>query len=450
MKQIFGTLALAGLLVGHVASVQAAVSAEEAAKLGATLTAMGAEQAGNADGSIPAYTGGLTTAPAGYVKGSAALLDPYADEKPVLMINAGNAAQYADKLTEGLKAMFKSNADFRINVYPTHRSMAFPQAVQDNTVKNATRTKLTDDGMGVTDAWGGIPFPIPQNGNEAMQNHLLRYRGVSARVPHMSVFYIDSNGKRQETVGSEADEWPYYGKSEEQKNDVLFRAYATYVVPARRVGEAAILLDPVNNSASGRRAWLYLPGQRRVRVAPDIAYDTPNPSSGSMSTYDDNYMFNGKLDRFDWKLIGKREMYVPYNTYRLTFAANTDDLSSPKSVNPDHSRWELHRVWVVEGTLKDGKRHVYSKRTFYLDEDSWYILASDQYDGRGQLWRTGFNYLAPSYDALAPVAFNVGYDLIAGSYYIYQWPGVAGVVFSDKLSADSNWGPDALAQKGIR
>ncbi|MFT3755751.1 MAG: DUF1329 domain-containing protein [Pseudoxanthomonas sp.] len=450
MKKIHGVLVLAGLLAGSTVALQAAVPAEEAAKLGTTLTPLGAEKAGNADGSIPAYTGGLTTAPAGFKKGSAVLVDPFAGEKPLFTIDAKNAGQYAGKLTEGAKALLKSNPGFRMEVYPSHRSMAFPKSVQDNTIKNATRAKLTEDGIGVTGAWGGIPFPIPKNGNEAIQNHLLRYRGVSLTFPKANVFYIDPSGKRNvSSIAVTLDEWPYYGSSE-GSTDILYRSKAAYSAPARRVGEAVIAIDPVNNSAKSRRAWSYLPGQRRVRVAPDIAYDTPNPSTGSMSTYDDIGMLTGKIDRFNWKLVGKREIYVPYNNYRALFAQNPDEIFPAKAINPNYGRWELHRVWVVEATLKAGKRHVYSKRTYYLDEDSWYAVANDQYDGRGQLWRTNFQHTAPSYEALAPAAFIGGYDLIANSYYIYQWPSTTGLKFGDKLSPDAAWTPDALAQSGIR
>ncbi len=61
----------------------------------------------------------------------------------------------------------------------------------------------------------------------------------------------------------------------------------------------------------------YLPGQRRVKAAPDVAYDTPNPGTAGATTYDDAFMFNGAMDRYDFKLIGKKEMYVPYNAYKL-------------------------------------------------------------------------------------------------------------------------------------
>jgi len=450
MNNFFKVVASVSLMVLQASSLHAEVSAGEAGKLGTSLTPVGAEKAGNADGTIPAYTGGLTTVPAGFNKASGVRPDPYANEKPLFSIDAGNVDKYADKLTDGAKALIKARPGFRADVYATHRSVAYPQVVLDNTIKNATRAKLTEDGLGVTGVWGGIPFPIPKDGNEVMQNHLLRYRGVAVHVPMANVYYVDANGKRYvSTIGQTSDEWPYYGKSEGQ-TDVLFRTVATYVAPARRVGEAAMLIDPINNSEKARRAWSYLPGQRRVRVAPDISYDTPNPSTGGMSTYDDNYMFNGKLDRFDWKLVGKREIYVPYNTYRLTYAGNPDEVLQPKMINPASVRWELHRVWVVEGKLKSDKRHVYSKRMFYIDEDSWHIVSADQYDGRGQLWRIGFNFLAPAYDALAPAAFMGAYDLVAGGYYIYQWPSAGGVKFSDKLTPDSEWSADALAQKGIR
>jgi hypothetical protein len=188
-----------------------------------------------------------------------------------------------------------------------------------------------------------------------------------------------------------------------------------------------------------------------VRLAPDIAYDTPNSSTSGMSTIDDVQLFNGKQDRYDFKLIGKKEMYIPYNAYRFTYSDKPEEVLQPKFFNPDVVRWELHRVWVVDAKLKQGQRHIYSRRTFYVDEDSWMAVASDQYDGRGQLWRPGFSYLTQSYDVPAPSNVVSGhYDLIAGTYYINQWPGAGGMKISDTLQPDSYWTPDNLAGKGIR
>jgi hypothetical protein len=209
--------------------------------------------------------------------------------------------------------------------------------------------------------------------------------------------------------------------------------------------------EPVNYAEKGRRAYQYLPGQRRVRLAPDLAYDTPNPSTSGMSTIDDVALFNGKQDRYDFKLVGKKEMYVPYNTYKFTYYDKPEEVFLAKFINPSVVRWELHRVWVVEATLKEGKRHIYSRRTFYIDEDSWAALAADQYDGRGQLWRPGFAYITQIYDAPAINCAPSGhYDLIGGNYYVNQWPGASGVKVSDSMKPDSAWTPDSMAGTGVR
>jgi hypothetical protein len=210
--------------------------------------------------------------------------------------------------------------------------------------------------------------------------------------------------------------------------------------------------DNINPLEKGRRAWQYLPGQRRVKLAPDIAYDAPSPNTAGATTYDDTFMFNGALDRFDFKLIGQKEMIVPYNNFKLVYQSKADQLLKPKHINPDTERWELHRVWVVEATLRQGAHHVYAKRVFYLDEDSWIALASDAYDARGQLYRTQFAYMTPSYDVSAQfAACYVSYDFVAGMYSLSTHPAeVGGVKYSDTLFADKEWTPDSLAGSGIR
>ncbi|MBB3178490.1 DUF1329 domain-containing protein [Variovorax sp. Sphag1AA] len=435
----------------QIAPAHAAPSPEEVKRLGNDLTPFGAEKAGNKDGTIPAYTGGLTAPPAGFDKAGAVRPDPFANEKPLFSIDAKNADKYADKLSEGTKALMKLYGDFRIDVYPSYRTVAYPKFVIDNTLKNAARAKMTDDGLGMSGARAGIPFPIPANGNEVMLNFQARYQGLSFQVPKYSAYNVDSNGKLVlSSQGSWTMEYPYYDESRTDEPVVLNRARASYTGPARRAGESLLAMDPVNYADKGRRAWQYLPGQRRVRLAPDIAYDTPNPGTNGMSTYDDVNLFNGKLDRYDFKLVGKKELYIPYNTYRFSYNDKPEDVFQAKFINPSVVRWELHRVWVVEAKLKEGQRHIYSRRTFYVDEDSWTVVASDQYDGRGQLWRAGFAYLNQAYDANAPISTAGHYDLISGSYYINIWPGTGGVKFMSALQPDGAWTPDSLAGQGVR
>src|SRR5262245_22768982 len=451
MKKLVMALIGAGLLSAQLGAVQAAVSADKAKKLGTALTPLGAEKAGNKEGTIPEYTGGLTTAPAGFVKGTGARPDPYASEKPLFSVDAKNLDKYADKLTEGTKAMMKANEGFRIDVYPTHRTAGYPQWVLDNTVKNATKTQVSEDGLSINGGRGGIPFPIPKSGNEAVLNMIARYQGVSIVVPKYSAFNVNAAGLMVLSSGGVwTVESPYY----DQKNEspVMARSRANYSGPARRAGEAIMTGEPISYAnGAGRRAYQYLPGQRRVRLAPDLSYDTPNPSTSGMSTIDDVNLFNGKLDRYDWKLVGKKEMYVPYNTYRFTYGDKPEEIFTPKFINPSYVRWELHRVWVVEATLKEGQRHAYARRTLYLDEDSWNAMATEQYDGRGQLWRAGFSYLVQNYDVPAPTTMASGhYDLIAGTYYINVWPGAAGMKVSDTPTPEAQWTPDSLAGAGVR
>ena len=442
------------LLIAALASATggawAGVTADEAKQLGNTLTATGAEKAGNKDGSIPAYTGGLTKAPAAFKAGDGLRPDPFAGDKAAFSIDAKSMDKHADKLTEGTKALMKKNADYRIDVYPTQRSVAYPKWVADNTAKCAVNTKTTNAGRSMEGCHAGFPFAIPKSGYEAMWNHLVRYQGVAYNVKYRN-WNIDASGRPSiSTEGGIAQEYPYWD-AEKATSGTYYKQRITYSGPARRAGEALMLIDPLDYAQGDRRAWQYLPGQRRVKVAPDLNHDTPNPGTGGTSTFDNVFLFNGSMDRFDFKLVGKKEMYVPYNTYRMAFASTKDDLLKPKFLNPDLVRWELHRVWVVEATLREGKRHIYSKRNFYIDEDSWTIVASDEYDARGQLFRAGFAYQTPSYDSPAPWADMHGlYDLIAGSYSLSGYTAETGGVRQGKPAPERDWSPDALAGAGIR
>lgn len=448
--KLTNTLLPAALTLALSGAALAAVTPDEAKQLGTTLTAVGAEKAGNKDGTIPAYTGGLTTAPTGFKSGDGIRPSPYAGEKPRLSIDAKNMAQYADKLTEGSKALLQKYAGFRIDVYPTHRSVAFPKFVTDNTAKCAVTAKTSNDGRSMEGCHAGFPFPIPKSGYEAMWNHLVRFNGQAYQSKYRNL-NVDASGRvTLATEGNSVQEFPYWDASKDSA-DTYWRIKLMYTGPARRAGEGLLIVDPLDVGAKDRRAWTYLPGQRRVKVAPDLAFDTPNPGTAGGNTFDDVFIFNGSMDRFDFKLIGKKEMIVPYNDYKAVYEAKQDDLLKPNFMNPDLVRWEQHRVWVVEATLREGKRHVYGKRVFYLDEDSWAALASDEYDGRGQLYRAGFAYMAPSYDLPAPYTDMFGhYDLVAGIYSLTGFIAETGGLRQTKPLPEREWSADSLAGAGIR
>lgn len=443
------TCILAAVLALAQSVAAAAVPADEAGKLGTTLTRSGAEKAGNADGSIPEYQGGLTTPPAGYKRGDGLLADPFAGEKPLVSISAATAPQYAEQLTAGAQALLKRYPSYRIDVYPTHRTVAFPQYVLDNTAACATSATTTDNGLSMKGCLAGFPFPIPKNGSEAMWNHLVRFEGQALQVKYRN--FTVNGGRRTMSVEAVANqEYPYWDPAKKGGN-TYWRLKLSYTGPSRRAGEIILLVDPLDYTQGGRRAWQYLPGQRRVKLAPDLSHDTPSPGTAGATTYDDTFLFNGSMERYSFKLVGKKEMLVPYNAYRMAYATKQDELFKESHLNPDLLRWEKHRVWVVEATLLPGKRHVYGKRTFYIDEDSWTILASDEYDARGQLYRTGFAYQTPRYDHPAPNASVFGhYDLVSGIYTLVGWSGATGGVRFVAPLHDREWTADAIAGGGLR
>lgn len=383
-----------------VGIAHAKVSDAEAARLGKDLTPLGGEMAGNADGSIPAYTGGITAPPAGYTVGDHHP-DPFAGEQPLFTITSANVGEYAQFLSEGQKKLFETYPDtYKMPVYKTHRSASNPQSVYDAVKANATRAELVQGGNGIKNAVVGVPFPIPSNGVEAIWNHLLRYRGEAVKrfggqaAPTASGDYT--------VIGFDESlmiKYSQEGVTPEQlfEENVLFKFKQSVTVPARLAGTALLVWETMDQVKEPRMAWTYNTGQRRVRLAPNVAYDAPGTAADGLRTTDDFDMFNGAPDRYNWELKGKQEMYVAYNNYQLhSDKIKYDDILKPGHINPDLTRFEKHRVWVVEANLKEGLRHIYSKRVFYIDEDSWQIQVADMYDNRGELYRVniahGVNY----------------------------------------------------------
>ena len=367
----------------------AAATSEEAAQLKTTLTPLGAERSANKEGTIPAWTGGYTQPMPGYEPGGRRP-DPFASDKPLYSVTAQNLAQHADKISDGHQAMFKKYPNYRIDVYPTRRTAAAPQWVYDNTFRNATQARTANNGVSVTGAYGGIPFPIPKTGSEAMWNHILTWQGEAARWLFQT-WIVTADGKRLISSDSVIDyQYPYYykdGSFETFKGDYMVLRLVTEG-PPQKAGEAIVARYPTDMVGVGPRLWQYLAGQRRVRKLPNALYDTPSFVTAGISNFDEIWVFGGPQDRYDWKLVGKKEMLIPYNNNKLLQPSKIDAAMSERFLNPDQMRWELHRVWVVEATLADGKRHVMPKRRFYLDEDTWLAVLADGWDQKGQLWKT--------------------------------------------------------------
>jgi hypothetical protein len=430
----------------------AQVSAQDIAKLGTTLTPLGGEKAANADGSIPAWDGGLTKAPAAWKPGKH-YVDPFAGEKPLFTINAQNAAQYADKLSDGHKAMLKAYPSFRIPVYTTHRTAAAPQRIYDATKKIATTAKLAPGGNGVTGALAGIPFPMPKTGIEVIWNHMLRYRAeIASRTVAQAA---PTRGGQYTLVQFEEETMFVYhlpGTTEASMKNRLLNFKQAVIAPARLAGGILLVHESLNQIEQPRDAWLYNPGQRRVRRAPQVAYDNPGTAADNMRTSDQLDMFNGAPDKYDWNLVGKKEIYVPYNAYRLQDPAiKFKDILTPLHMNPDHLRYELHRVWVVDATLKKGERHTYKRRTFYIDEDSWQILLVDQYDNRDQLWRVSEGHAITYYDLPTVwTAAEAHTDLQAGRYLVMGINSENAPHNFNIKRTEGDFTPDALRREGVR
>ncbi|MEW6442973.1 MAG: DUF1329 domain-containing protein [bacterium] len=441
------------ILLWTAIPLEAKVTPEEAAKLNGELTPAGAIRAGNQDGTIPEWTGGVTKCEEGRKEGDA-YKQPFPPDKVLYTITPQNMDQYADKLTEGYKAMFKRYPDtWKMNVYPTHRTAAWPQRIYDATIRNATTAELSEGGNGVLNATEGAPFPIPKEGIEAIWNHLLRYRGESIYRMYGQIA-VTSSGAFTPVVMEEKIMLPYAqpGATIESVNNVSVYFLQEVMAPARLAGEILLVIDTIDQVRQPRSAWTYNPGQRRVRRAPNIAYDNPGTASDGLRTSDQLDMFNGAPDRYNWKLVGRKEMLVGYNDYELQNPnLKYKDILHAGHTNPEVLHYELHRVWVVDATVKEGTSHIYARRTFYFDEDSWQALAIDIYDARGQIWRVHEAHPIVYCDVpfLGPVG-EFSYDLQNGRYLAV---GLTNETQSWKFNVRYNledFTPDSMRRAGKR
>ncbi|MCY1402752.1 hypothetical protein D9M71_179060 [compost metagenome] len=446
-----GTLALSLL----ASSVLAAVSEKEAAQLGTTLTPLGAEKAGNTDGSIPVWSGGLK--PGAAPVSNDFVGNPFEGEKPQFVITAANVEQYKDKLSAGQLALFKRYPDtYKIPVYKSQRTAAVPQAVYDAAKVSALNTEAVNDGYALKNFEQShyYAFPIPKNGVEVVWNHLTRSRGSSFITRYAQATPQVNGDYTIVQIETEAGlPWKMADVDPQEGANILFYAKQTVTAPARMAGSVLLIHETLDQVKQPRMAWAYNAGQRRVRRAPQVAYDGPGTAADGLRVADNADMYNGAPDRYDWKLIGKKELYIPYNSYQLQSPkVKYADIIKPGHINQDLTRYELHRVWEVEGTLKPGQRHIYAKRHMYFDEDSWAAVEIDHYDGRGQLWRVSEGHLYQDYQqGITTYAGIATYDLLAGRYVVGNLGNESkrGVDYSYQPSM-TDFTPAALRNAGIR
>lgn len=448
----FTLSACIGLSLG-IGQAVAGAKPDEIGRLSSDLTPMGSERAGNAAGTIPEWTGGITTPPAGYKPGDHHP-NPFADDKPLFRIDGSNYTQYADQLSVGQKATFAKYPDtYFMDVYQSRRTTSFPEHIYQKTIENGKTAKLAENGEGVLDASEGFPFPFPENAYELMWNHKLKYKGTGG-VRYNTQLAPTAGGDFTATVIREELLGLYYkqGVTIADINNVLLYFFQEVESPARLAGNILLVHETLNQQELPRQAWIYNPGQRRVRRAPNVAYDNPGTASDGLRTNDMTDMFNGAMDRFDWKIVEKKEMYIPYNSYAAhAEGIPYEEFVMPGHMNPNLMRYELHRVWVVEATLKEGMRHINPKRTFYLDEDSYQIVLIDHYDARMQLWRASEAHCINYYDV--PTFWSTleaHYDLQSGRFVAQGFDNTMPVNTFNVEMQPQQFTPQALRSRGKR
>ncbi len=424
--------------------------AADPGKLGTELTPIGGEKAGNG-GDIPEWTGGVREAPATYKEGKHHP-SPFPDDKPKFTIDVSNLDKYRDNLSEGMIAMLTKWSTLKLPVYETRRTAAYSDRIYEALKDNAANAKLAAGGNGVVDALGASPFPVidPNDKDAAIKiiwNHIMRYRGEMV-LRESNTLVVDPNGTFNPVYQREYVLFYYSlpGMTQEKLNNVVFKYIRKIQSPARLAGTRVLVHETLDQVKEARKAWLYDDGRKRVTRAPDVAYDTLESGLGGQRTVDNVDMYNGAPDRYTWKLIGKKEMYIPYNSYALHKQMPLKDLALPGHLNPEKLRYELHRVWVVEAKLKQGQRHVYDRRVFFVDEDSWQIVEYDQYDGKGQLWKVGEAFTLQYYNVPTYwTTVETQYDLLDGKYVASGVAGDSGppMDFTVEL-ADKDFIPNAL------
>jgi hypothetical protein len=303
-----------------------------------------------------------------------------------------------------------------MHVYPTRRSANWPEHVLEEVRKQAPLA-ATEGYALLNVGRSAVPFPITQDPLQMMWNHSLRWRGGSVKRVY-NWFPVDARGRYFAVRVLDILVFDQQGYMRESRPNRLTNFLAMYLAPANIEGQLTLIWEPIDSTRDTRQTWSYQTVSRRVVRVPSLAYDDMDRRTQGLRTTDQYDGWNGAPDRYDWKLLGKREMFIPYNSYKLSSKElKYADILQPGHVNPEVLRYELHRVWVIEATLRPGKRHRYPRRTFYLDEDTWQVSMEEDYDSKGQLWRFGNHPAMQFYDVLVPwYRAMIHHDFKSGAY----------------------------------
>lgn len=439
ISSVTGMLAGFALSMAVAAPAFAAMTDAELSEIGVEgtkYTPVGAIRAGNAEGTIPEWSSTPMPAPAGWVEGT--WPDPFADEKPLFTITADNYTQYEAKLTAGQIALFKQYPEtFRMHVYPSHRTAAADNWVYEATLRQAKNVKLCPETasegivcLSDTVTGGGVPFPRPKDAIEAGWNHFLGWQGIGLHG-FADGALIDTLGNRTNVIIENRLLWPWWTQAGEMEGDWYTRDGGAMLCDSWQIQQpprsSGLVFGGCNYAQNvDFQVSLYIPGQRRVRKAPEIGFhDSPSFGSDGQRTVTSRWMwwFGGRKPRHDYTIEGPVEKFVPYNTYKLAQEDVTmDDIFGEKHINQDLIRYELHRVWVLDSTLKPGQRHLYKRHTAYFDEDTWLGLGFEAYDAKDRLWRVGEQYNFQYYGANVFNAYGDSQiDLINGRYTTFPY-----------------------------
>ncbi|MDO6683557.1 DUF1329 domain-containing protein [Oceanobacter sp. 5_MG-2023] len=407
----------ADYLAAELDDAALAMRLERAGSLSEQLTPLGATRAGNGT-DIPDWRGGLRMPPLGYQRAGQPHIDPFAGESALFRIAAGNLPDYRSFVTPGLQALLERYPDsFYLPVYPSRRTAAAPDMVYEQTYQNVIRTETSRDGPGFYYAWGGIPFPIPDSGVQAIWNHAARWQGEQLQAQWRE---IQVSGQHRQAIRWRVQEnYLYYW----QRSRCFLPL--SQCEPDRRTGHTER-----KNMTLFQRQWsaigaglLRVTDQLKVKEGREYGYRRqqgawPDGWDPTLRGTEDITLFSGSSQSYHWLLLGKRELYIPYNNYRFETLGD-DTLLGPGHLASSALRFEKHRVWVVDGTLKKGASNRYRKRVYYIDEDSWQIALADFYGADGQLQRVGLGLLKSFYELPGVLsAATVIHDLSSGRYSI--------------------------------
>lgn len=340
----------------------------------------------------------------------------YAQVKPGDFITADNAEKVKDLVSPGV--LYKVEHGMSMKIVPSER-VDWPPPYKEMTEKYSAQVRLTDDKRSLLGYVSGQPFPLldvndPHVAVKIMWNTVfkpmwtddydLRFYDCDsvynqkgkAQTSQVEYFQIGHYAGYQLTGRTEVEPIPVDPDFKISGRYWLFGLYPV-LAPAEIRG-LGFLRFRYADARQPDGIWSWIPGWRRIRRLNEAIMSSATTSGTSAHSWDpDHYAgFDAKLEEYDYRLVGEKNMLGPIH------AEHSPEVRCPtdNGASACPEAWEMRHMYVMSAKPRRGlggegnREAIHSDTLIYIDGEVWFTPYIDTFDHKGQLYQDHIYWMA--------------------------------------------------------